>query len=535
MTTINPLGDLCNYSKIKILFEKNKDKPWNDWLEFDALFGKPGKQGVVGILKVKGTNMTVAFKISQEIDHLIPHEYSVMNGLNDLAPYCPHFCKSFGMVDCQRNPRTISNTHPFEAHADVKYMIDDKMLLSEHIDKSNKFHSYIKSDKKIHEDVLYSSVKQVLLAIAMAQKRKNFSHYDLHSLNILMRKCNKDVVFVYVLDKENQVCVPTLGHYPVIIDFGFSYISDMEDGPLLPTMGHTSSGFTSDRFDHIVDPKLFLVTVADEIKCARGTKKSKILKRVVKNSFSCLNIDWFSGWDENEDDNLTEEVTKFTTDYCEKSIIFSEYENFCIDLFQTLIILPLEKCDYQNPKRSFRAFLTEWVKIENTISNAYYNLYILKGAIEAARYVRVAYMDESTSKEATKTFSEMLHQTIDKVAKFCKPKPIDYEKMLCSMYVFADSIEGIYYEAMEERMEEKNKLYEKLPLKSVQHIYAAIDVNIPTKYTYTDKTTVFLMNSINDTTAVFCLKPEEIIKLNKSHSLIRGSILYDIHSCSKSP
>jgi len=135
-----------------------------------------------------------------------------------------------------------------------------------------------------------------------------------------------------------------------------------------------------------------------------------------------------SGWDENEDDNLTEEVTKFTTDYCEKSIIFSEYENFCMDLFQTLIILPLEKCDYQNPKRSFRAFLTEWVKIENTISNAYYNLYILKGAIEAARYVRVAYMDESTSKEATKTFSEMLHQTIDKVAKFCKPKPIDYEK-----------------------------------------------------------------------------------------------------------
>ncbi len=40
------------------------------------------------------------------------------------------------------------------------------------------------------------------------------------------------------------------------------------------------------------------------------------------------------------------------------------------------------------------------------------------------------------------------------------------------MYVFADSIEGIYYEAMEERMEEKNKyIMKKLPLKICSNIY----------------------------------------------------------------
>lgn len=529
MTNINPLGDLCNYSKIKPIFEANIGKPWTEWLEFDSLFGKPGKQGVVGIMKVKGTDMKLVFKISQQIDHLIEHEFKVMNGLNDLAPYCPHFCKSFGMVDCTRNPRIILNTHPFEPHADVKYMIEDKMLLAEHIDKSNKLYNYIKSTTKIDEEILYSTVKQVLLATSMAQKKKKFSHYDMHSLNILMRKCNKDVVFVYVLDEENQLCVPTLGHYPVIIDYGFSYINDMEDGPLLPTLGHTSSGFTSDHHDPIVDPKLFLVTVADEIKSARGTKKSKILKRVVKNAFSVLEIDWFSGWDENDDDNLTDEVTSKIEGYGEESTIFTEYENFCIDIFQTLIILPIEKQNSSHIKKAFKTFIKEWMKIENLISSAYYNLFILKGTVSAARYVRAAYMDENTSADAVKKFSEMVHETINKVAGFCNPKNINYEKMLCSMYVFSSCIEGIYFDANEERDEDKQKSYKKLPLKSPEQIYAAIDTNIPTKYVYNKNTVIFMMDSIENKTGVFSLKPEEIENINKSHSFVRGTILYDLY------
>ena len=62
-----------------------------------------------------------------------------------------------------------------------------------------------------------------------------------------------------------QHYIPTNGHYPVIIDFGFSYINDMKDGPLWPSMAHTCVGFMSDRFDWVADPKLFLVTVSGEI------------------------------------------------------------------------------------------------------------------------------------------------------------------------------------------------------------------------------------------------------------------------------
>ena len=102
------------------------------------------------------------------------------------------------------------------------------MLLLEYIEKSSKFCNYISSDK-VSEDVLFSIIKQTLMGINIAQKYKKFSHYDLHSNNIMIKKCNKNLVFVYKLDEDNQFCVPTFGYYPIIIDFGFSYIENMND------------------------------------------------------------------------------------------------------------------------------------------------------------------------------------------------------------------------------------------------------------------------------------------------------------------
>jgi hypothetical protein len=533
MTEINPLGDLCGYSKFLQLFEINKDIPWHDWLEFKELFGKPGKQGVVGLLQTKkldkdGKHQMCVFKLSQHIDYLSVHENVIMIGLNELAPYCPHYCKSFGTIECKRNPNSKTGGNPFMLTGDVKYLIKEEMLLQEYIDKSNKFYNYIKSDR-IEEDILYSTVKQILLAVAMAQKHKNFSHYDLHSLNIMMKKCNKDVVFVYVLDEDNQLCVPTLGHFPVIIDFGFSYINDMEDGPLWPTLGHTASGFTSDRYDRIVDPKLFLVTVSDEIREMRDTKKSRIFRKIVKNIFKPLTIDLEAGWDEITDIDATDDISDIIEDYAGKSNIFNKQSSHCIDLLQSLIILPMESQEHNKPKISFKSFIKEWVKIENEITNSYYNLYILKGLVDAARYVRSAYMDPETCVSAVTEFKTMVQSRIDEVSKFCAPKNLNYEKLLCSLYVLVTNMEGMYYKTLQYDMIEKEKEYDKMPIKTIEQMYAAIDSNIPTKYVYNKNTTVFLMNSIKKNTSVFKMTEPEIQKINKTHSFCRGSVIYDIY------
>ena len=33
-------------------FNENKNTNWEDWLKFDTVFDKPGKQGVVGLMKL---------------------------------------------------------------------------------------------------------------------------------------------------------------------------------------------------------------------------------------------------------------------------------------------------------------------------------------------------------------------------------------------------------------------------------------------------------------------------------------------------
>lgn len=530
------------FTKLVSYFKENSSKPWTEWLDFKETFDRPGKQGLVGLFKLKNNendsqntdpnnNKHYIFKISQYINYLIHHELVVMNGLNDLAPYCIHFCKSIGSITCDVDPKSRKSGNPFEKSSE--YTIEKEVLLCEYIEKSYKLYNYIRAIERIEEDIIYSSVKQVLLAIAIAQNVKRFSHYDLHSFNIMMRKCDKNLVFLYVLDEENQFAVPTLGYYPTIIDFGFSYISDMDDGPLWTSLSHTDVGFMSDRFDWVADPKLFLVSVSHEMRQKRKTKKSKIFRNVVKNIFAPLTIDFECGWDDKFDKGALDYVMELLEKYNTESKLFYDYEHYCFDIIQSLIILPLEKQNYSNIGKYYKIFLTEWIKIENEIGSPFYNLYILKGIVDAARHNRSDYYSEERRQIAISTFTNMLHDRINKVSKFCLPKKIHYEKLLCSLLVLSRCIEGKLYEVINNQMAKKQKEYDKLPLTSTEQIYAAIESNIPDTYTYSKNTTVCVMNVVAKTYDVFNLPDECVNTVNKLHSLVRGTYLYDIYKICK--
>ena len=513
----SPLTNINGFNELSEYFSHNKNKSWSSWLKFDHTFDKPGKQGLVGLLSPtekifndKGKELKFVFKVSQYINYLIQHEYIVMKGLNSLAPYCPHFCKAIGTLLCEVDPQVRKRGNPFLIT--TKHPIEKEILLTEYIDNSCKFYNYIRSDK-IDDSILYSSIKQVLMGVAIAQKKKKFTHYDLHSYNVMMKKCNKDVVFLYVLDEENQFCVPTHGHYPVIIDFGFSYISDMEDGPAWASMAHTDVGFMSDRYDWVADPKLFLVTVAKEIKNKRRNKISNKFRRIVKNIFGNLNIDWESGWDIGEEKGASDYVTEMLRGYGKKSNIFDNYDHFCIDIIQSLIILPLEEQKYTNIDQSYTVFLKEFIKIENEIGNPFYNLYILKGNVDVAREVRVDYLHRDSRQKAINYFRTSIFERINCVANYCSPKGINFEKMLCSLLCLSKNVEGILFDVVEARMLEKQKTYDKLPLQSTEQIYGAIEANIPDKYKFNDNTTVFVMNCITEDCSRVELTPKYAKKL----------------------
>lgn len=532
----NSLANINGFDKILKYYIDNRNNKLDKWLTFDCLFDKPGKQGIVGLFNVKNNNTDsaeenkntkIVFKISQYINYLVYHEYSVMKGLNELSPYCPHFCKTFGIISSEIDPKIRETDNPFRITS--KYPIEQEILLTEYIDNSTKFYNYIKSSK-IKDNIIYSTIKQVLMAVSIAQRKKRFTHYDLHSYNIMMKQCNKDLVFLYVLDEDNQFCVPTNGHFPVIIDFGFSYINDLDNGPAWPSLGHTQVGFMSDRFDSISDPKLFLTTVAYELKLKRRNRKTIKFNRIVKNMFNNLKIDRKSGWDEITEMSSSTYVLNMLEFYKTDSNIFDNYDHYCLDILQSLIILPLQEQKYDNIGQSYKAFVKEFVKIENEIGNPYYNLYILKGIVDIAREVRQDYLKAVTRKNSVDYFRKCVYERINFVSSFCRPKKINFDIMLCALFCLCKNIEGILYEITESQMNKKLKLYNKMPLKNIEQIFGTIDINLPDTYEYNENTTIYVMDCIKETCEKMKLNTSQISELNKTDSLVKGTVLYEFYN-----
>jgi hypothetical protein len=541
-----------SYDSLISLFNRNRCKEWTEWLEFESSFEKPGKQGLVGLLKSKDENDAsspanlslsrersrggtqtpkhIVFKISQYINYLVQHEYTVMRSLLDLSPYCPHFCKPVGIISCSVDPKIRKDgSNPFEVRG--SHQISKDVLLLEYVSDSCKFYNYIRSDQ-VSEVVLYSAIKQVMMAIVVAQKEKRFSHYDLHSYNVMMKTCGKDSVFLYVLDDNNQFAVPTYGTYPMIIDFGFSYVDEMDDGYLWPSMGHTNVGFMSDRFDWVADPKLFLVTVSAELKEKRRTVSSRKFRNVVRNIFGKLTIDWESGWDDVNESGASDEVSELLKKIPANvggSDLFERYDHYCVDLIQSLIILPLEEQDSSEIKLTFTAFMQEFVKIEKEIGNTFYSLCVLKSIVDLTRKYREDYMDITTRPQAVQAFKCDLYDEIDKLALFCKPKDVQFEKMMCSLLYTARCAEGVLFKTMQKRMRVKGREYSKMPVQSVEEIFGILQCNLPDSYVYTENTMVYVFDCMKKENRAVRVRKEDLEELNDTAPISQGSVLWELY------
>jgi hypothetical protein len=509
-------------------FEKNKGKDWREWLEYDESFNKSGKQGLVGIMQLKNKkDAKCIFKLSQYVNYLVQHEGNVMDSLNKIADYCPHFCRSIGRITTDVNSHAKKGDNPFNLN--VKYPIKKDVLLCENIDKSKKFTSYIK-DKSVNENIIFSAIKQIMMALCISQKAKKFTHYDLHSCNVMMKKCDPNTVFLYVLDEENQFCVPTYGYCPVIIDFGFSHVGDFNGDHAWSSFGFTDIGFTSDRFDSMSDPKLFLVTVSSELKEKRKSENVKIFRNIVKNIFSPLKIDWESGWNDLRMSSASNSVLDFLDTYNTTSDLFKNKGHYLMDILQTLIVLPLKPQKYSDMGIIFGAFLKEWIKIEREFSDNTQCIYIFKCMVDSARSVRDKYSDQKQREKAVDEFTHKMYDTILSISKFCSPKPPKFEVILCSLFVLAKNIEGMLYDIMQKYTKEREKEYKKMPLQTVEKIYAAIESNITSEYTFDEKTTVVVFDCVKQKTFMFKPKPNHIEIINTVLPIYRGTVLYDVYN-----
>lgn len=503
-------------------------KPWQEWLVLeDDIEG--GKQGYTGTMRTKSLNNNnnkrknarIVYKVSKHIDYHINHEHIVARDMLDIAQYCPVFSKCVGKIKTHLD----SYTHrPLESPDDFSMEVD--CLLMEHVGSTTSLYDIIR-DTSVDENVIFCTIKHILLSLAIAQQSKKFTHYDLHSKNILMRKCKYDTVFVYILDTDNQFCVPTYGYYPVIIDYGFSYSSDLDDRPLWKPLAHTDIGFTTDRFDPVADMKLFLVSVSYELRRSRPTSSMcNKIRRLVKKLFYVLDIDWGSGWNISNTDSAAEHVSKSL--YKASNVKYIFFQKHCYeisDILQTLVLLPLENQSIQGYDKALNMFLKEWTCIERLIACKQSRLLVLCGIMDAVRYVRASYIDIHTRAASIRDFATYVQEAVDSVVRYCTVTSVKYENMLCALILLGQCIEGILYRYMYAYEQQRDNMYAMLSMNTVERIYAAVDANCACNYVYTTNTSLLIIDNVKEKGDIQKVKDPDY--LNSLPNAVRGTSIYD--------
>ena len=494
-----------------------------DRLEYDGKLNKKGKQGLVGYLKNKDTGHRYVYKISQYLDYVIQQEYNVLKDLNTLRDYCPHFVKVFKKFHLPITANYNKTDNPFELSTEYKSITSDVMVI-ENLDKCKKFYKYIKNkENPFSTTKLLSIVKQSLLAIDMAYKKVDFTHYDLHSDNILIRECDKNNVFLYIINDVYHL-VPTYGLYPVIIDFGFSYSKEANQKQMNCSLGHTDNGFMQYKEDSFADAKILLSSVSYELKNHKKDKKATIFRNVVKNIYKNSNIDVDCGWD-NGEINVNDEFVECFEKTFSKSGFFERQTDYIVDLLQTLIILPIKyRKTSENTKDLLSLVINEFKKIENVISDDFYNLYILKEIVTSAIKHRDLYTSNETRMEGVTGFKNDVLKAVDRVAKFCNLK-LNWEKLLCTLLCLGKNIENFSYERLSLINKKKDKFNSKIPLQTTLEMYQCIEANIPSYFEFNQDTILYTWNYDTENSSKKKLDSQLITLLNKTHPFERGDVI----------
>lgn len=488
----NIFGSGTKFERLKTYYNTNNTKPALNWLDYSYTFSKCGKQGIAGVMtsneKIENEYIQYCFKISKHLDFLIEHEWYVLSQLSKLNPYCIHFCKSVGTITSGFEFKLNAKTNPYQPNTDKK--MTRTVLLSEYIKDSYKFSKYIAS-KYVESKVIYSIIKQVLVALIIAQHKLKFTHYDLHSCNILIKKCDPNIVFTYVCNGITYV-IPTYGSYPIIIDYGFSYADGAKH--ILAPMAHTEIGFTCDRFDWLADPKLFLITVSKEIKDKRQDKYTNMFRQIVKNMFYPLSVDWSCGWDKNKEKGATELLTKQLRSYKQPSYVFKKNLQYCVDLIQTCIESPLTENQGCYLEQSYEVFTGEFSKIEQQIRDTQSLLYILKSMC-----ISIKKIDDTNVEQASIDFVNDIYTTANEISKFCNFKNINKQVLFLSFKMLINNCEGYLYQFMQHKINNRDMNREKLPVQSIDEIYNIINYNIKHDYVVNDNTIIHVFDADAET------------------------------------
>ena len=342
-----------------------------------------------------------------------------------------------------------------------------------------------------------SVIKQTLISTAAAQDILEYTHYDLHIENIIVKETSVDV-YVYIFPDGKIYPVKTFGLCAVTIDYGYSYTNKSES--ILPSLYHNEAGFQPYHFSPLSDVMTLLCSVTYEF-----APESKLTKEVVKMFKGMRSLDWKCGWFTGFTNFPKDIVRLFRPPIVEvrKNSIFHDVP-LVADIIQALIKLPLtQPTQPENSyKKTFSTLYYHWFLIEETLSNPEAESWLLKTIVGAMRE------SKSPKDEVEKIFKREFEVDYDVIAKCL-------EEMALRLWHVV--------KRMEKRdTERRDKMYSNLGISSALDAFNALNKTRPT-YAGADKLRFFDLR--NGKTYTTVLSKHQAKRLNNGTQSIENMAL----------
>lgn len=144
------------------------------------------------------------------------HELFIGLILNALKKDIPNFVFTYGAINCSIPIDPNSSIFTYCKNSEEQSLY----IMLENINSSITLRNYIKSGCNLQE--FLNVFMQILYSLHHANKNYDFTHYDLHSANVLIRKYNNYFAIKY--ETEYGIEYLKTNILATIIDYGFSHI-----------------------------------------------------------------------------------------------------------------------------------------------------------------------------------------------------------------------------------------------------------------------------------------------------------------------
>jgi hypothetical protein len=336
-------------------------------------------QGFVGLICSKQyPSMKAFYKISRFEDQLVEREYHAMSTLTTkYGSVLPFFPRVYTIV-----------VHRYELNGKYAYK---SMLISEYIPSLCSLSHFV--ERQGDPDLTIHLARQVFLTISVLREMQ-ISHYDLHTDNILVRKCPSNLVLKYG-DKD----MPTCGYVAVIVDFGFCFAPALQTPrKFIHTLEVADKGYLTDRFSEYADYTRFCHSLAKDIGRRSASVRMRLIKKTLLKLFSGCKVDPKTGWDVLDTSSIYLQFFTLVERKCPTTgILFKQGHDWVAALEPGFECGGLE---IEIPYRDIDAFFKEWSAVEERVTSCELLLYFFSRLVHhvltlnSVHEVKSAFIDD---------------------------------------------------------------------------------------------------------------------------------------------